>query len=191
MRLQHWASTFIVTLSETDLNPPQDKRRRYSMMRSIESASSVFYHSQEEDPAKTAADSQGSNRDVLPGPLCDSYHDSMIDGGAATAEHDASGNTTAHASKMKLSIAITSIYLICGCSQYRIQLQQIKSDNGLKGLLLYNLPICILCFFFLFAFLPWSLGLIDREFIRYRDIQSHQVRKAREKMVTETNVWSS
>lgn len=70
------------------------------MMRSIESASSVFYHSQEEDPAKTAADSQGSNRDVLPGPLCDFYHDSMI---------DASGNTTAHASKMKLSIAITSI----------------------------------------------------------------------------------
>lgn len=104
-----WASTFILTLTETDLNSPQDKRRRYSMMRSIESASSVFYHSQEEDPAKTAADSQGSNRDVLPGPLCDSYHDSMIDGGAATAEHDASGNNTAHASKMKLSIAITRI----------------------------------------------------------------------------------
>lgn len=79
------------------------------MMRSIESASSVFYHSQEEEPAKTAADSQGSNRDVLPGPLCDSYHDTMIDGGAATAEHDASGNSTAHASKMKLSLAITRI----------------------------------------------------------------------------------
>lgn len=78
------------------------------MMRSIESASSVFYHSQEEDPAKAAADSLGSNRDVLLGPLCDSYHDSMIDGGAATAEHD-SGNNTAHASKMKLSIAITRI----------------------------------------------------------------------------------
>lgn len=79
------------------------------MMRSIESASSVFYHSQEEDPVKTAADSQGSNRDVLPGPLCDSYHDSMIDGASATAAHDALGNTTAHASKMKLSTAITGI----------------------------------------------------------------------------------
>uniref|UniRef100_A0A8C6U665 von Willebrand factor A domain containing 5B1 n=1 Tax=Neogobius melanostomus TaxID=47308 RepID=A0A8C6U665_9GOBI len=30
-------------------NPKSDKRRRYSMMRSTESASSVFYHSQEED----------------------------------------------------------------------------------------------------------------------------------------------
>lgn len=76
-------------------------------MRSIESASSVFYHSQEEEPGKTAADSQGSNRDVLPAPLCDSYHDSMIDGGPATAEHDALGNNTAHASTMKLSVAIS------------------------------------------------------------------------------------
>ncbi|KAK7905147.1 hypothetical protein WMY93_017754 [Mugilogobius chulae] len=37
-------------------NPKSDKRRRYSMMRSTESASSVFYHSQEEDPAKTSTD---------------------------------------------------------------------------------------------------------------------------------------
>ncbi|KAG7221671.1 hypothetical protein INR49_000038, partial [Caranx melampygus] len=44
-------------------NPKSDKRRRYSMMRSIESASSVFYHSQEEDPVKTSVDSQGSYRD--------------------------------------------------------------------------------------------------------------------------------
>lgn len=79
------------------------------MMRSIESASSVFYHSQEEEPGKTAADSQGSNRDVLPAPLCDSYHDAMIDGGPATAEHDALGNNTAHASTMKLSVAISKM----------------------------------------------------------------------------------
>ncbi|XP_055079091.1 von Willebrand factor A domain-containing protein 5B1 [Periophthalmus magnuspinnatus] len=38
-------------------NPKSDKRRRYSMMRSTESASSVFYHSQEEDLTKTSTDS--------------------------------------------------------------------------------------------------------------------------------------
>ncbi|XP_072304931.1 von Willebrand factor A domain-containing protein 5B1 [Eucyclogobius newberryi] len=45
-------------------NPRSDKRRRYSMMRSTESASSVFYQSQEEDPAKTSAD--GSRRETPP-----------------------------------------------------------------------------------------------------------------------------
>uniref|UniRef100_A0A3B3XXN0 von Willebrand factor A domain containing 5B1 n=1 Tax=Poecilia mexicana TaxID=48701 RepID=A0A3B3XXN0_9TELE len=45
-------------------NPKSDKRRRYSMMRSIESASSVFYHSQEEEAGKTGADSQGSHREA-------------------------------------------------------------------------------------------------------------------------------
>uniref|UniRef100_A0A3Q4G5D7 von Willebrand factor A domain containing 5B1 n=1 Tax=Neolamprologus brichardi TaxID=32507 RepID=A0A3Q4G5D7_NEOBR len=46
-------------------NPKSDKRRRYSMMRSVESASSVFYHSQEEDPVKTAGDNLGSHREGL------------------------------------------------------------------------------------------------------------------------------
>uniref|UniRef100_A0A3Q2DVV5 von Willebrand factor A domain containing 5B1 n=1 Tax=Cyprinodon variegatus TaxID=28743 RepID=A0A3Q2DVV5_CYPVA len=40
-------------------NPKSDKRRRYSMMRSIESASSVFYHSQEEEAGRTGVDSHG------------------------------------------------------------------------------------------------------------------------------------
>lgn len=62
------------------------------MMRSVESASSVFYHSQEEDSGQMSVDSQGSNREVLSGPLYDSYHDSMIDGSPATTEQDASGN---------------------------------------------------------------------------------------------------
>uniref|UniRef100_A0A3B4TH31 von Willebrand factor A domain containing 5B1 n=1 Tax=Seriola dumerili TaxID=41447 RepID=A0A3B4TH31_SERDU len=61
-------------------NPKSDKRRRYSMMRSIESASSVFYHSQEEDQVKTSVDSQGSYRETASGPLYDSYQDSVIDG---------------------------------------------------------------------------------------------------------------
>jgi len=45
----------------------QDKRRRYSMMRSVESASSVFFHSQEEDPLRTGGESE-SFRDPLTPP---------------------------------------------------------------------------------------------------------------------------
>ncbi|KAM9350842.1 von Willebrand factor A domain-containing protein 5B1 [Symphorus nematophorus] len=70
-------------------NPKSDKRRRYSMMRSIESASSVFYHSQEEDPARTGVDSLGSYREALSGPLYDSYQDSVTNGSSpATTEQD-------------------------------------------------------------------------------------------------------
>ncbi|XP_034733488.1 von Willebrand factor A domain-containing protein 5B1 [Etheostoma cragini] len=68
-------------------NPKSDKRRRYSMMRSIESASSVFYHSQEEDPVKASSDSQGFYRET---PLYDSYQDSMKDN-PATTEQDTTG----------------------------------------------------------------------------------------------------
>ncbi|XP_041655991.1 von Willebrand factor A domain-containing protein 5B1 [Cheilinus undulatus] len=68
-------------------NPKSDKRRRYSMMRSIESASSVFYHSQEEDPAKTGMDSQGSYRETPTGPLYDSYQDNS----PAAYEQEAAG----------------------------------------------------------------------------------------------------
>lgn len=61
------------------------------MMRSIESASSVFYHSQEEDQAKTSVDSQGSYREALSGPLCDSYHDAPADSSFSCKEQDPSG----------------------------------------------------------------------------------------------------
>ncbi|CAJ1084511.1 von Willebrand factor A domain-containing protein 5B1 [Xyrichtys novacula] len=71
-------------------NPKSDKRRRYSMMRSIESASSVFYHSQEEDPARTGVDSQGSYRDAPSYPLYDSYQDSGTDS-PAPADQDTAG----------------------------------------------------------------------------------------------------
>lgn len=57
------------------------------MMRSIESASSVFYHSQEEDPVRTGGDSQGSYREA---PLYDCYQDSMTDS-PATTEPDTAG----------------------------------------------------------------------------------------------------
>ncbi|XP_068454382.1 von Willebrand factor A domain-containing protein 5B1 [Clinocottus analis] len=68
-------------------NPKSDKRRRYSMMRSIESASSVFYQSQEEDAVKTGGDLPGSYREA---PLSDSYQDSMIDN-PVTTEPDTAG----------------------------------------------------------------------------------------------------
>ncbi|XP_028663510.1 von Willebrand factor A domain-containing protein 5B1 isoform X2 [Erpetoichthys calabaricus] len=45
-------------------NPKSEKRRRYSMMHSNDSTSSVFYHSQEEDLSKESSDSQRTSRDV-------------------------------------------------------------------------------------------------------------------------------
>ncbi|KAM9750873.1 von Willebrand factor A domain-containing protein 5B1 [Menidia menidia] len=69
-------------------NPKSDKRRRYSMMRSLESASSVFYQSQEEESGKMAVDSQGGLADAPSGGLYDSYHDSMINISPVIAESD-------------------------------------------------------------------------------------------------------
>ncbi|KAM3871568.1 von Willebrand factor A domain-containing protein 5B1 [Diretmus argenteus] len=70
-------------------NPKSDKRRRYSMMRSNESASSVFYHSQEEDSVKTGFDGPGSVREAQSAALSDSYQDS--DSSPVTVEQDALG----------------------------------------------------------------------------------------------------
>ena len=67
----------------------QDKRRRYSMMRSNESASSVFYHSQEEDPGR--ADGLGPQRDPQSGPLYDTYQDSVSESSPVTTEPDPLG----------------------------------------------------------------------------------------------------
>ncbi|XP_017274747.1 von Willebrand factor A domain-containing protein 5B1 [Kryptolebias marmoratus] len=75
-------------------NPKSDKRRRYSMMRSIESASSVFYHSQEEELGKTGVDSQGSQREGPFGTLYDSYQDSVTDSGLGMTEQDITDDTS-------------------------------------------------------------------------------------------------
>ncbi|XP_029911660.1 von Willebrand factor A domain-containing protein 5B1 [Myripristis murdjan] len=72
-------------------NPKSDKRRRYSMMRSNESASSVFYHSQEEDPVKMTFDGQGPHREPHSHSLYDSYLDSMSESNPATVEQDLVG----------------------------------------------------------------------------------------------------
>lgn len=58
------------------------------MMRSLESASSVFYHSQEEDPQKTGADTLASHRDVLAGPP----YDSTMDSSPLSRDADPSGS---------------------------------------------------------------------------------------------------
>ncbi|KAM8864024.1 von Willebrand factor A domain-containing protein 5B1 isoform 2-T2 [Spinachia spinachia] len=63
-------------------NPKSDKRRRYSMMRSIESASSVFYQSQEEDALKACSDREA--------PLGDFHQDSGTEG-PAVPEQDPLG----------------------------------------------------------------------------------------------------
>ncbi|MBN3301352.1 VW5B1 protein, partial [Amia calva] len=73
----------VCDISRYHPNPKSDKRRRYSMMRSHESASSVFYQSQEEDPGKISSESRGAMRDGVvgslrdgaPGSLCDTYQD--------------------------------------------------------------------------------------------------------------------
>lgn len=72
----------------------QDKRRRYSMMRSIESASSVFYHSQEEEPVKTGIDSQGSHREAPSPALYDYHQDSMTASSPVTTEQDPMGKNS-------------------------------------------------------------------------------------------------
>ncbi|XP_061591188.1 von Willebrand factor A domain-containing protein 5B1 [Cololabis saira] len=69
-------------------DPKSDKRRRYSMMRSTESASSVFYHSQEEDPLKTGVCSQGNHKDAMSESPYDSQQASLADSSPVTMEQD-------------------------------------------------------------------------------------------------------
>ncbi|KAM6976951.1 von Willebrand factor A domain-containing protein 5B1 [Aplochiton taeniatus] len=78
-------------------NPKSEKRRRYSMMRSNESTSSVFYHSQEEDPVRTGSDCPlSAHRDLPSGTLIDSYLDSMCENIPVANEQDVApeGKTT-------------------------------------------------------------------------------------------------
>uniref|UniRef100_A0A3P9LZF8 von Willebrand factor A domain containing 5B1 n=1 Tax=Oryzias latipes TaxID=8090 RepID=A0A3P9LZF8_ORYLA len=74
-------------------NPKSDKRRRYSMMRSVESASSVFYHSQEEESAKMGTCNQGYHREAPSWASCVSHQDSLTDSSPVTAEQDIMDDT--------------------------------------------------------------------------------------------------
>ncbi|XP_017209274.3 von Willebrand factor A domain-containing protein 5B1 [Danio rerio] len=72
-------------------NPKSDKRRRYSMMRSNESASSVFYHSLEEDAGKVSSDAQGPHRDNQVGSLFDCCQETMSESSPIATEQDIIG----------------------------------------------------------------------------------------------------
>ncbi|XP_077480349.1 von Willebrand factor A domain-containing protein 5B1 isoform X2 [Stigmatopora argus] len=65
-------------------NPKSEKRRRYSMMRSIGSGSSVFYHSQDEDLLKTSANDQPQFDEFLD----ESSQNSRIDCSFVAIEND-------------------------------------------------------------------------------------------------------
>lgn len=62
------------------------------MMRSNESTSSVFYYSQEEDPARSTSDGPATQRDGHSGGLFDGYQDSMSESSPLPTEHDSIGN---------------------------------------------------------------------------------------------------
>ncbi|KAI5609151.1 von Willebrand factor A domain-containing protein 5B1 [Silurus asotus] len=72
-------------------NPKSDKRRRYSMMRSNESASSVFYHSQEEDLGKSCSDSHGAARDISGTGMFDAHQNTMSESSTSMMEQDGIG----------------------------------------------------------------------------------------------------
>ncbi|TSL61186.1 von Willebrand factor A domain-containing protein 5B1 [Bagarius yarrelli] len=74
-------------------NPKTDKRRRYSMMRSNESTSSVFYHSQEEEPGKSGLDGHGAASDAsgTGTGTFDAYQSSMSEFSPGIVEQDGVG----------------------------------------------------------------------------------------------------
>ncbi|KAJ8369788.1 hypothetical protein SKAU_G00098160 [Synaphobranchus kaupii] len=72
-------------------NPKSDKRKRYSMMRSNESGSSVFYHSQEEDPGKIGSEVRGALKEGAAGSLYDGYQETMSESPPFSAEQDMMG----------------------------------------------------------------------------------------------------
>ncbi|KAL4623768.1 von Willebrand factor A domain-containing protein 5B1 [Arapaima gigas] len=72
-------------------NLKSDKRRRYSMMRSNESTSSVFYHSQEEDSGKIGSESRAALREWVAGSPSDGYQEVVSEGTPVTTDHDVMG----------------------------------------------------------------------------------------------------
>lgn len=66
------------------------------MMRSNESASSVFYHSQEEDAGKVSSDGQGPHRDNQVGSLFDGCQENMSESSPVVTEQDIMGKVQLH-----------------------------------------------------------------------------------------------
>ncbi|XP_036386646.1 von Willebrand factor A domain-containing protein 5B1-like [Megalops cyprinoides] len=69
-------------------NPKSDKRRRYRMMRSNDSTSSVFYQSQEEDHGKSAPESWAATTEGVVTPIYDTYQEMASERNRAPAEQD-------------------------------------------------------------------------------------------------------
>ncbi|XP_054650173.1 von Willebrand factor A domain-containing protein 5B1 isoform X2 [Dunckerocampus dactyliophorus] len=85
-------------------NPKSDKRRRYSMMHSVGSGSSVFYHSQEEDLLRTPADSaQVAYKETPQSAQHNSNQDAMTDASFVTMEHDDASGQEAQARRRAYS----------------------------------------------------------------------------------------
>lgn len=61
------------------------------MMRSTESASSVFYHSQEEEPCKTSIDGQSSYREAPSNTVYDCCQDPETENSPITTDQDPTG----------------------------------------------------------------------------------------------------
>lgn len=87
------------------------------MMRSNESTSSVFFHSQEEDPARSATDGPVSQRDTHAGALYDGYQDTMSESSPLPTEDDFTGNAWHCLIERCLlhsnSTAVSQPFLIC------------------------------------------------------------------------------
>ncbi|CAL8368150.1 unnamed protein product [Lota lota] len=75
-------------------NPNSDKRRRYSMLRSNESASSVFFHSQDEEPCRSSeSDAQGVQMaETASGSPFSPYQDSMSESSPVSTQQDATAS---------------------------------------------------------------------------------------------------
>lgn len=62
------------------------------MMHSNESASSVFYHSQEEEPVKSGSDGHSAVRDISGTGTFDAYQSTMSESSPGMVEQDGIGN---------------------------------------------------------------------------------------------------
>ncbi|XP_064161735.1 von Willebrand factor A domain-containing protein 5B1-like isoform X1 [Anguilla rostrata] len=67
-------------------NPKSDKRRRYCLMRTNDSAGSVFYQSQEEESGQSASESQSGQKEGQATPLHDTYQEVFTDSKRGSTE---------------------------------------------------------------------------------------------------------
>lgn len=81
------------------------------MMRSNESASSVFYHSQEEEPGKTGSAGHSAARDILSTGMFDAHQSTMSESSPGMVEQDGIGNNL-QLSNVSSKCSKTPTYLV-------------------------------------------------------------------------------